>query len=132
MKKITRLTNEGFQTFYAHNNRFMVFLSGKPISCSINELPRYIKDEIGDAMPEKVFGQKYLGNGRILHIFRGNCANARPFQFDSIESAVEAFRQLRWERDGKKETAKVFCGNMWVGNIVNDKYKPHEPVMQIL
>jgi hypothetical protein len=130
--KITRLTNEGLQTFFANEKSFMVFLSGKPISCSINELPGYIKDEIGDSMPEKIFGQKYLGNGKVLHIFRGNCANARPFQFDSIESAVEAFKLLRWEREGRKETAKVFRGNMWVGNIVEDEYHPIEPVMQLL
>jgi len=133
MKNSIRLTQAGFQHFSYNENAVMVFLSGKPISAAVNELPKYMKDEIGDAMPEKVFGQKYLGNGKIFNIFRGNCSNARPFQFESIEKAIEAFTQIRWEKEGKKENAKIFSGNMWLGNIVNDEFQPLEkPVMQLL
>lgn len=133
MKTTMRLVQGGFQTFAYNENSIMVFLSGKPISAAVNELPAYVKSEIGDAMPEKVFGQKYIGNGKIFNIFRGNCANARPFQFDGIEKAVDAFKQIRWEKEGRKEMAKVFSGNMWIGNIVNDEFQPLEkPVMQLL
>ena len=133
MKASIRLTQSGFQHFAYNENEVMVFLSGKPISATVNELPKYMKDEIGDTMPDEVFGQKYLGNGKIFKIFRGNCSNSRPFQFESIEQAIEAFTQIRWEKEGKKETAKIYSGNMWIGNIVNDEFQPLEkPVMQLL
>ena len=133
MKNSIKLTQSGFQYFSYNENSIMVFLSGKPISAAINELPKYMKEEIGDAMPEKVFGKKYLGNGKIFNIFRGNCSRAIAFQFESIEKAMEAFKQIRWEKEGMKEKAKVFSGNMWLGNIVNDEFQPLEkPVMQLL
>jgi hypothetical protein len=133
MKNLIRLTQAGLQTFYVYEDRFMVFLSGKPLCAAINELPKNVKKEIGDSMPEKVFGHKYLGNGKILKVFRGNCSGSVPYQFENIQEAIECFKKVRWEKQGKKEKAKVFCGNMWVGNIINDEYKPLErPIMQLL
>lgn len=129
MEKLIRLTQKGFQTFNHNQKSVMVFFNGKPLSASVNELPKYMKEEIGDKMPEKVFGQKYIGNGKIFNVFKGNCSHSKPFQFENIEKAIEAFKQVRT----KKEKAKVFCGNNWIGNIINDEYQPLEkPIMQLL
>jgi hypothetical protein len=113
--KTLRLTNAGLQEVNYSENEVMVFLSGKPLSGALNQLPLS------------------MGGGKVMNFYRGNCAGAKPFQFKGIELAVDAFKKVRWEKEGRKENAKVFSGNLWIGNIVNDEFEPLEkPMMQLL
>lgn len=110
-----RLTQKGLQQVNFSNGDVMVFLSGKPLSGSMNDLP------------------EEMGGGKKMRFYRGNCSAASPFKFKSMDLALAAFKQVRWEKEGRKENAKVFSGNMWLGNIVNDKFEPLEkPIMQLL
>lgn len=110
-----RLTKEGLQNVKHNKNEVMVFLSGKPLSGSLNQLP------------------SYMGGGKVMNFYRGNCARAKPFQFESVQLAIEAFKKVRWEREGRKENGKVFTGNLWIGNIINDNFESlKKPVMQLL
>ncbi|GIV35415.1 MAG: hypothetical protein KatS3mg031_2950 [Chitinophagales bacterium] len=131
MKTTIRLTGKGFQHLAYTEKSVMVFFGKgtKPLSASVNELPKSVKEEIGEKMPETVFGQKYLGNGKVFNVFRGNCAGAWPYQFRNIDDAVEAFKRVRHEG----ETGRVFSGNLWIGNIINDVFQPLEkPIAQLL
>lgn len=111
--KTLRLTFNGLQQVTFQESEVMIFLSGKPLSGALNLLPGGVE--------------------KIMKFYRGNCAGAHPFQFKSIELAIDAFKKIRWEKEGKKENAKVFSGNMWLGNIVNDEFQPLEkPIMQLL
>ena len=113
--KTLRLTPKGLQEIDYTKNDIMVFFSGKPLSGALNDVPAD------------------LGGGKAMNFYRGNCAGAKPFQFKSIDLAVEAFKKVRWERDGRKENAKVFSANLWIGNIENDEFIPLEkPVKQLL
>jgi hypothetical protein len=110
-----RLTKVGLQEVNYSKNEVMVFLSGKPLSGSLNQLP------------------SSMGGGRAMNFYRGNCTGAKPFQFKGIELAVEAFKKVRREKEGRKENAKIFSGNLWIGNIVSDEFEPLEkPIMQLL
>lgn len=110
-----RLTTAGLQKVNYNENELMVFLSGKPLSGALNQLPAS------------------MGGGKVMNFYRGICAKAKPFQFKGIDLAIEAFKKVRWEKEGKKENAKVFAGNLWIGNIINDEFEPLEkPVMQLL
>lgn len=113
MNSTIRLTQTGFQSFNYNDGDVMILLSGKPLSGALNQLPGGIE--------------------KRMNFYRGNCAGAVPFQFSSIELALDAFKQVRWERNGRKEFAKVFSGNRWIGNIVNDEFEPFEkPILQLL
>ena len=115
MKTLTRLTEKGVQTFEHYEDHLMVYLSGHYLSGALNQLP------------------ESMGGGNRMYFYRGNCSIAIPFQFRNIELAMDAFKKVRWERNGKKETAKVFSGNLWIGNIVDDEYIPREkPILQLL
>jgi hypothetical protein len=113
--KTLRLTKAGLQEVNYSEKEVMVFLSGKPLSGSLNQLP------------------SSMGGGKVMNFYRGNCAGAKPFQFKGIEFAVDTFKKVRWEKEGRKENAKVFTGNLWIGNIVNDEFEPLEkPIIQLI
>jgi hypothetical protein len=108
-----RMTEKGLQEIDYNEGDIMIFLSGKPLAGALNQLPGGIEKK--------------------MHFYRGNSANAIPFQFASLEKAMEAFKQVRWERYGKKENAKVFSGNNWLGYIVNDEFEMlDKPIPQLL
>lgn len=113
MKKIIRLTEKGFQEFSVNEKEIMVFLSGKPLSGSLITLQG--------------------GEKKVMNFYRGNSAGAYPFLFKNLDLALDAFKRVRWERENAKENAKVFSGNMYIGDIVDDAFQARErPIMQLL
>jgi hypothetical protein len=113
--KTLRLTKGGLQKVNYNEIEVMLFLSGQPLSGALNQLPTS------------------MGGCKVMTFYRGNCAGSKPFQFKGVALAIEAFKKIRWEKEGRKENAKVFTGNFWIGNILNDEFKPLEnPVMQLL
>lgn len=109
-----RLTQTGLQEITHEQNEIMIFVSGAPISGSMVTLP------------------KTAGGGQKMNFYRGNAAGSKPFQFKSVELALDAFKQVRWDRQGRKEKAKVFTGNLWIGNIIDDEFIPQKPISQLL
>lgn len=109
MKTIISLTHAPFAV---GENMITVYLSGKPLSGSLNTWP------------------KSMGGGRYQNWFCGNCAGARPYQFKTVEQALEIAGKV----GNPGNSLKLFInGNMmFAKGVLGTELDYFKPVGQLM
>lgn len=112
MTHIISLTQSGFNRFNVSEGMITVYLSGKPLSGSLNTWP------------------KNMGGGQYQNWFRGNCAGARPYQFKTIEHSLEIAAKV----GNVGNSLKLFInGNKWFAKgVLGSELEYFKPIGQLM